>query len=66
MQADYIGEYGAAREMRKHLIWYLQGMSGCAKVRLQLGHITDLNEMGDVLLAYADRLSERTEQRSHE
>ncbi len=66
MQAAYIGEYGAAREMRKHLIWYLQGMSGCAKVRLQLSRITDLKEMSDVLLAYADRLSERTEQQSHE
>lgn len=66
MQAEYIGESGAAREMRKHLIWYLQGMSGCARVREQLGHITTLNEMGSLLMDYADRLQERAERKAHE
>lgn len=60
MQAEYIGEAGAAREMRKHLIWYLQGMSGCARVREQLGHIHSLEEMRGLLLNYADRLTERS------
>ena len=64
MQAEYIGESGAAREMRKHLIWYLQGMKGCARVREQLGKINTLDEMNRVLLEYADRLQERQE--SHE
>ncbi len=59
MQADYIGERGAAREMRKHLIWYLQGLSGCARVREQLAHITDMNGMEKLLLDYADRLELR-------
>ncbi len=59
MQADYIGERGAAREMRKHLIWYLQGLSGCARVREQLGHIADLGDMEKILLDYADRLELR-------
>ena len=66
MQAEYIGEYAAAREMRKHLIWYLQGMSGCARVREQLGRITELTEMGRLLLEYADRLDERAERKAHE
>jgi len=66
MQAEYIGEAGAAREMRKHLIWYLQGMNGCARVRQQLCHITSLNEMSDVLRAYADRLAERNVNKPHE
>ena len=66
MQAEYIGEYAAAREMRKHLIWYLQGMSGCARVREQLGRITELGEMGRLLLEYADRLDERAERKAHE
>ncbi len=66
MQAEYIGENGAAREMRKHLIWYLQGMSGCARVREQLGKITTLDEMGSVLLDYADRLDARAERKAHE
>ena len=66
MQAEYIGESGAAREMRKHLIWYLQGMNGCARVREQLGRITTLQEMGSLLLDYADRLQEREDRRAHE
>lgn len=60
MQAAYIGESGAAREMRKHLIWYMQGMSGCARVREQLNHISSLEEMSSLLLDYADRLAERS------
>lgn len=66
MQAEYIGESGAAREMRKHLIWYLQGMSGCARVREQLGRITTLDEMGALLLEYANRLDAREERKAHE
>lgn len=66
MQAEYIGENGAAREMRKHLIWYLQGLSGCARVREQLGKITTLDEMGGLLLDYADRLDARAERKLHE
>ncbi len=58
-QAEYIGERGAAREMRKHLIWYLQGLNGCARVRERLGHIDSLEEMSRLLLDYADRLAER-------
>lgn len=66
MQAEYIGEYAAAREMRKHLIWYLQGMSGCARVREHLGRLTSLEEMDKILLDYADRLDERAERKAHE
>ena len=66
MQAEYIGEYAAAREMRKHLIWYLQGMSGCARVREHLGRLTSLEEMDKILLDYADRLDERADRRAHE
>ena len=66
MQEEYIGEWAAAREMRKHLIWYLQGLKGCARVREQLGHITTLDEMGSLLLDYADRLQEWAERKMHE
>lgn len=66
MQSEYIGERGAAREMRKHLIWYLQGMSGCARVREQLGKIQTLDEMDSLLLEYADRLDARAERKAHE
>lgn len=58
MQVNYIGENGAAREMRKHLIWYLQGLKGCARVREKLGHVSTLDEMSGLLLEYADRLGE--------
>ena len=66
MQAEYIGESGAAREMRKHLIWYLQGMKGCARIREQLGHIGSLDGMNAILLDYADRLEEWEERKAHE
>lgn len=59
MQAEYIGESGAAREMRKHLIWYLQGMKGCARMRERLGHMTTLREMSELLGEYADSFEER-------
>lgn len=59
MQAEYIGAYGAAREMRKHLIWYLQGMSGCARVREQLARLTSMEALEALLLEYADRLEQR-------
>jgi nifR3 family TIM-barrel protein len=59
MQAEYIGAYAAAREMRKHLIWYLQGMSGCAKVREQLTRITDMDALEALLNEYAARLERR-------
>lgn len=66
MQAGYIGEAGAAREMRKHLIWYLQGLNGCARVREQLGHVGTLREMETLLNDYAGRLMEREERKAHE
>lgn len=59
MQAEYIGESGAAREMRKHLIWYLQGMKGCARMRERLGRMTTLSEMSELLTEYADSFEER-------
>lgn len=59
MQAEYIGAYAAAREMRKHLIWYLQGMSGCARVREQLARLTSMEAVENLLMDYADRLESR-------
>lgn len=59
MQFEFIGDRGAALEMRKHMIWYLQGLPGCARVREQLTHITSIEEMSRLLHEYASRLAER-------
>ena len=56
MQAEFIGEVQAAREMRKHIIWYLSGLPGCARVREQAGRVATLAEMDALLSGYADRL----------
>lgn len=38
----WAGEERGAREMRKHLAWYLKGFSGAAAVRKRLGEAVDL------------------------
>lgn len=62
MQAAYIGERGALREMRKHIGWYLHGLPEAARIRMQLCHVNDLEDMECFMSAYADMLTRREEQ----
>ena len=43
------GERVAAREMRKHLCWYLRGLPGSAMVRAQLQTMSTAAQIEDVL-----------------
>ena len=52
MQADYIGGEQAAKEMRKHVAWTMQGMPGCARLRETVNRTQSLEEMERVLNAY--------------
>lgn len=52
MQADYVGEAQAAKEMRKHVAWTMQGMPGCARLREAVNNTQSLEEMARVLNAY--------------
>lgn len=62
MQVEYVGEYGALLEMRKHVGWYLHGLPEAARIRLQLCQVKNLDDMGAFLGAYADMLTRRKEQ----
>ena len=52
MQAEYIGGEQAAKEMRKHVAWTMQGMPGCARLREAVNKTQSLEEMERVLNAY--------------
>ena len=52
MQADYVGEAQAAKELRKHVAWTMQGMPGCARLREAVNNTQSLEEMERVLNAY--------------
>lgn len=52
MQAEYVGEDVAAREMRKHVTWYMQGMPGCARLREAINKTQSLSDMEQVLHTY--------------
>ena len=52
MQAEYIGGEQAAKEMRKHVAWTMQGTPGCARLREAVNKTQSLEEMERVLNAY--------------
>ena len=39
------GEYTAVREMRKHLSWYVKGISGAAQIRVEINRAANHQEM---------------------
>jgi tRNA-dihydrouridine synthase B len=45
----WTGEDRAAKEMRKHLCWYLRGLPGAAKLRNRLSHIRQRRDVIDVI-----------------
>ena len=46
---ELMGEDRAAREMRGHLVWYIRGMPGAAKLRARLMATASIEEIGEVL-----------------
>lgn len=54
MMREWKGEKSAVPEMRKHLCWYIRGQRGAAKLRTQLTTVSSLNEVYDLLRAFAD------------
>lgn len=54
MMRKWKGEKSAVPEMRKHLCWYIRGQRGAAKLRTQLTTVATLNEVYDLLRAFAD------------
>lgn len=49
----YKGEYIGVREMRKHAAWYLKGLYGAARLRVQINKAASSGEMKDLLQTLA-------------
>lgn len=54
----YKGEDKGVKEMRKHIGWYLKGIVGCAKLKEQINHIKNSQEVKQVLNHYLFELNQ--------
>ena len=52
LSIKYKGEDKTVREMRKHIWWYLKGMYGSARMRDDINHIVDADEVRQMLRDY--------------
>jgi len=48
----------AAREMRKHVAWYIKGLPHSARVREQVNHTRSVEEMAELLSGYLGELAQ--------
>ena len=64
MQADYVGSEQAAKEMRKHVAWTMQGLPGCARLREAVNKTQSLEELERVLNAYVIEEENHAQNRS--
>jgi tRNA-dihydrouridine synthase B len=51
-----VGEAAAAREMRKHVAWYIKGLPRSARVRDQVNHTRSAAELAELLAGYLAEL----------
>ena len=49
MEVVLRGEYSAIREMRKHLVWYVKGYRGVARVRERINRAESLKQIETIL-----------------
>ena len=54
---DSAGPDAAAREMRKHVAWYIKGLPHSARVREQVNRTRGVDEMADLLRGYLGELA---------
>ena len=52
-----VGEEHAAREMRKHVAWYIKGLPNSARVREQVNHTRSARELSELLRDYLGELA---------
>src|SRR5262249_5359579 len=57
MMERAVGPEQAAREMRKHVAWYIKGLPNSARVREQVNHTRTSREMAELLRAYLGELA---------
>lgn len=53
-----VGEAIAAKEMRKHVAWYIKGLPHSARIREQVNHTRTAAEMVELMRRYLDELAE--------
>jgi tRNA-dihydrouridine synthase B len=56
MLAEWAGTEAAAREMRKHVAWYVRGLPHSARVREQVNRARTADELAALLRSYLDEL----------
>jgi tRNA-dihydrouridine synthase B len=56
MMTACVGPVAAAREMRKHVAWYVKGLPRSHKVRERINHTRSVDEMSELLRAYLEEL----------
>ena len=54
--SESAGPDAAAREMRKHVAWYIKGLPHSSRVRDQVNRTRGVQEMGDLLSSYLSEL----------
>lgn len=59
MMIEAVGSDHAAREMRKHVAWYVKGLPNSHAVREQVNHTRGAHEMTELLRRYLGDLAER-------
>jgi tRNA-dihydrouridine synthase B len=58
MMVETVGPEAAAREMRKHVAWYVRGLPRSAAVREQVNRTRDVAEMAELLRRYLEELND--------
>jgi nifR3 family TIM-barrel protein len=58
MMEQSVGAESAAREMRKHVAWYIKGLPNSARVREQVNRTRTVDEMTELLRSYLHELDE--------
>lgn len=58
MMLEWKPEYIAVREMRKHIAWYLHGIRGASKMRVQINHIESADEALEVVQQFLEEGTE--------
>jgi len=56
LYVEHCGESTAAREMRKHLCWYLRGLPGSAMVRARMQGLSTTHDVLSTLAAFEESL----------
>jgi tRNA-dihydrouridine synthase B len=59
MMVESVGPDQAAREMRKHVAWYVKGLPNSHRVREQINHTRGADAMADLLRRYLGDLEAR-------